>query len=683
MEQIAYEHWQCERDQHNIAWVILDRKGTRTNTLNSEVLEEFLAILQALQRDNPPVGLVIKSGKKSGFIAGADIQQFKNLETSEAAFNLIREGQMVFNHLAELPFPTLALIDGFCLGGGFELALACRYRIAVDDLKTKMGLPEVMLGIHPGWGGSIRLPRLIGGLKAMDLIVSGRTVNAKTAYRMGIVDAVISRRQSVIAVLHYLKNQPPKRKLTLLEQAGNLNQVRPLLGKWIQRKLEQKVNRSHYPAPYIALEHWISHNVENDTSFVNEAKSVTQLMLSDTARNLVRVFTLQDSLKRLSKEADDAPKHVHVLGAGVMGGDIAAWCALKGYRVTLQDNQTGAIAAALKRALILFGKQLKEPHLITAAKDRLIADSDGTAIQQADLIIEAVVEKLEVKQAVFAMLAKSAKKDALLATNTSTIPLHELSEDKSIQSRLIGLHFFNPVAKMALVEVIRGDETDPQWVEKGIRFVRSIEKLPLPVKSSPGFLVNRILMPYLMEGILLLEAGVPANLIDKAAVDFGMPMGPIELADTVGLDVCLDGAESLSRYLGGNVPNKLRLMVEQGLLGKKREQGFYTYKNNRKVVEKSDINDQFPDDGLDRLILSMLNEGVACLREKVVESIDHLDAGMIFGTGFPPFRGGPMHYIIDQGESLLLQRLKTLNERYGKRFTKDAGWSTLNLLGIG
>jgi 3-hydroxyacyl-CoA dehydrogenase/enoyl-CoA hydratase/3-hydroxybutyryl-CoA epimerase len=683
MEQIIYEHWRCERDHDNIEWLTLDRKGTRTNTLNGEVLEEFLAILQALQRDNSPMGLVVQSGKKSGFIAGADIQQFKSIETSDAAFHLIREGQMVFNHLAELPFPTVALIEGFCLGGGFELALACRYRIAVDDLKTKMGLPEVMLGIHPGWGGSIRLPRLIGGLKAMDLIVSGRTVNAKTAYKMGVVDAVVAKRQSIIAVVHYLKNQPPKRIPTLLERTSNLNQVRPLIGKWIQKKLEKKVNRSHYPAPYIALEHWISHNVESDTSFVAEAKSVTQLMLSDTARNLVRVFTLQDNLKRLSKEADDAPKHIHVLGAGVMGGDIAAWCALKGYRVTLQDNQEGAIAIALKRALILFTKQLKEPHLITAAKDRLIADSQGAAIQHADLIIEAVVEKLEVKQAVFAMLAKSAKKDALLATNTSTIPLHEFSEDKSIQSRLIGLHFFNPVAKMALVEVIQGDNIDPIWIEKGIRFVRSLEKLPLPVKSSPGFLVNRILMPYLMEGILLLEAGVPADAIDKAAVDFGMPMGPIELADTVGLDVCLDGAESLNRYLGGSMPNKLRLMVEQGLLGKKRGQGFYVYKNNQKVIEKADISYQFPEDGLDRLILSMLNEGVACLREKVVESIDHLDAGMIFGTGFPPFRGGPMHYIVDQGESFLLQRLKTLNERYGKRFTKDAGWTTLNLFGMG
>jgi len=680
MKHVSYENWRCERDKENIAWLTFDRKGTKTNTLNSAVFEELLTILQHLQKDNQPLGLVIQSGKKNGFIAGADIQQFKNLSSTDTAFQLIREGQMVFNHLAELPFPTLAVIEGFCVGGGFELALACSYRVAIDVPKTAIGLPEVNLGIHPGWGGSIRLPRLVGGLKAMDLILSGRSVDAKTAYRLGIVDSCVPKRQQMAAIMHYLKNKPMKRKPTLLERFSQLNWVRPLLGRWLEKKLAKKVNQSHYPAPYVALTQWVQNNVEDDISFMHEAKSITQLMLSDTARHLVRVFGLQEHLKSLGKSTIDPFKHIHVLGAGVMGGDIAAWCALKGYRVTLQDTNEVAMATAFKRAAILFSKKLKAPHLITAAKDRLIPDAQGAGILQADLIIEAVIEKLDVKKSVFEMLAKTAKKDALIATNTSTIPLSELSDNHALQQRLIGLHFFNPVAKMPLVEVIRSEKTDAHCVEKGMSFVRSLEKLPLPVKSSPGFLVNRILMPYLIESMLLVEAGVSANAIDAAAVEFGMPMGPIELADTVGLDVCFYGTESLSHYFGGTIPPTLRAMVESGKLGKKTGEGFYRYKNNQKVVDKVEVDYQFPSDGLDRLILCMLNEAVACLREQVVESFDDLDAGMIFGTGFPPFRGGLMSYLVDQGASLILQRLKTLRERYGERFTPDEGWKTLNIL---
>ncbi len=671
------QHWRCERDGDNIVWLTLDKKKTSTNTINMEVLEELLTILQSFQSGSQPLGLVIQSAKKNGFIAGADIEQFKTIETHDAAFNLIRQGQLVFNHLAELSFPTVALIHGFCLGGGLELALACRYRITIDDPKTKLGLPEVTLGIHPGWGGTIRLPRLIGGLKAMDLIVSGRIITAKSAYKMGVVDAVVAKRQSLLAVRHYLKNSPKERTLNFVEQISNWSISRRLLGRWIEKKLAAKVNRAHYPAPYIALEHWIEQGVENDAAFMVEAKSITQLMLSETVRNMVRVFDLKDTLKGLGREVSFNPRYVHVIGAGVMGGDIAAWCALKGFYVTLQDKNEKAIANSLSRALALFTKHLKEPHLIMAAKDRLIPDVLGNGVRRAELIIEAVVEKVEIKAAVFAVLAKEARKDALLATNTSTIPLKELSLDLDVQRRLIGLHFFNPVAKMPLVEVITGDETEPSFVDQGMAFVRLIEKLPLPVKSSPGFLVNRILMPYLMESIVLLESGIPDYAIDQAALDFGMPMGPIELADTVGLDVCLYAGESLSRYFGGSIPQKLRTLVEQGHLGRKTGQGFYQYKAGKIIKPKADPNFRVPEDVIDRLILSMINEAVACLREKIVSSPDLLDAGMIFGTGFPPFRGGPMHYVLEQGESLLLQRLNLLAQRHGKRFLADSGWASL------
>lgn len=679
MDEFFHRNWSCVRDEANIAWLVFDRQNTPVNALSSEVLEELYSILQSLQNEPLPAGLVIQSGKRSGFIAGADVQQFKDFETSDAAFNFIRQGQVVFNYLASLPFPTVALIRGFCLGGGLELALACRYRIAIDHPKTKIGLPEVQLGLHPGWGGTVRLPRLIGGLKAMELILTGKALRVKEAYKIGMVDAAVPERQGLIAARHFIQKQPSLRSATFIEKLSNLGFPRMIIGKILHRKLAHKVNKVHYPAPYIALEKWVAEGVENDNAYMSEAKSLSQLAVGETARNLVRVFYLQEKLKGLGKETAFKPEHVHVVGAGVMGGDIAAWCALKEFRVTLQDQNEQMIAIALNRALHLFQKHLKQPHLVKAAMDRLMPDPNGFGIKKADLIIEAIVEKVEAKNALFSMLEQEAKRDAIFASNTSTIPLSDLTPIVKAQRRLIGLHFFNPVHRMPLVEVIAGEDTDQTVIQKGMAFVRAIEKLPLPVKSSPGFLVNRILLPYLLESMLLLESGVPEEAIDKTAVEFGMPMGPLELADTVGLDVCLYAAKSLSQYLGGSLPVGLSKRVEQGQLGKKSGQGFYRY-NNGKAIKKG-ISDAYrlPEDILDRLVLSMLNAAVACLREQVVEDADALDAGMIFGAGFPPFRGGPMHYIAEQGESLLLQRLNLLSQRYGQRFLPDAGWTTVKL----
>ncbi len=674
MDKISYSHWHIERDEDNIAWLTFDKQDSKTNTIDLVVLEELLSVIQSLETGTKPLGLVIDSSKKNGFCAGADIQQFKNTESLETIVNLIQQGQTVFNHLANVSFPTVALIEGYCLGGGLELALACRYRIAIEDPKTKLGLPEVRLGIQPGWGGSVRLPRLIGGLKAMDLILSGRTVGAKAARKMGVVDVSVPKRQSLVAARYFVKTQPKVRTENVIEHFTNRHFVRPILGKFLLKAISAKVNRAHYPAPYAALQHWIDQGVSHDAAFIAEANSVCQLAQSETARNLIRVFDLQEKLKRLGSESPFRPEHVHVVGAGVMGGDIAAWCALKGLRVTLQDQNTVAIATALGRAKVLFKKQLKEPHLVQAAMDRLMPDIKGCGIKTADLIIEAIIEKAEAKKALFMTLASEAKKEAIFATNTSTIPLKELSEDPAVQQRIIGLHFFNPVAKMPLVEVIDTESTDLNLIQHGMRFVRAIEKIPLQVKSSPGFLVNRILMPYLLESVRLFESGIPAVAIDKAAVEFGMPMGPIELADTVGLDVCLYGAESLAHYFKVAIPTELRKRVEAGNLGKKTGQGFYQFKNGKIIRPKLPEHYRLPEDALDRLILSMMNEAVACLREGIVADADALDAGMILGTGFAPFRGGLMHYIAEQGESLLFQRLNLLAQRYGDRFLPDAGW---------
>jgi 3-hydroxyacyl-CoA dehydrogenase/enoyl-CoA hydratase/3-hydroxybutyryl-CoA epimerase len=667
-------HWRIEYDKDNIVWLIFDKEGANTNTIDMVVLDELSSIIQAIKTKKQPLGLVIQSGKKNGFCAGADVQQFMNQPSSEDIVHLIRQGQTVFNELADLPFPTVVLIQGYCMGGGLELALACRYRIAIDDPKTKFALPEVRLGINPGWGGSVRLPRLIGGLKAMDLILSGRAVNAKTAYKMGLVDASVPMRQGLVAARYFLQSQPKARTATAIERLTNQKFIRSLLGKYLQKMLASKINRVHYPAPFVALQRWVEHDVASHTAFTDEANSVCHLIENDSARNLIRVFELQEKLKRLGSEHTFKPEHIHVVGAGVMGGDIAAWCALKGIRVTLQDQNTVAIATALSRAKLLFKKQLKEPYLVQAAMDRLTPDIKGYGVKTADLIIEAIIEKVDAKKALFATLAREAKKEAIFATNTSTIPLMEFSDDIAIQKRIIGLHFFNPVPYMPLVEVVFGEVSHSECIQKGMGFVRAIDKIPLQVKSSPGFLVNRILMPYLLEGVRLLESGVPAVAIDKTMTEFGMPMGPIELADTVGLDVCLYGAESLNHYFKVSIPAELRKRVTSGHLGKKTGQGFYAFKKGKIIRPKGDPHYRAPEDTLDRLLFSMLNEAVACLREGIVADSDALDAGMIFGTGFPPFRGGLMHYIAEQGESLMRQRLNLLAQRYGERFLPDAGW---------
>ncbi len=673
MAQKEYQHWTYTLDESNILWLVLDRKNARANTLNTEVLEELSHFLNTLMGAQKPRGLVIQSGKKNGFIAGADIDPFKDLKTTEDALELICDAQAILVQLEALSFPSLALIEGFCLGGGLELALACTYRIAIEDPKTILGLPEVHLGIHPGWGGTVRLPRLIGPLKALDLILSGRTIDAKTAARMGVVDSCVPKRQAKAAVQYFMQQTPKPHTPKVIEKWLGHHYLRPWIGYYLKNRLAKKLNFIHYPAPFVALAHWVQYSVDDPHAFVVEAESVANLVISDTAKNLGRVFYLKERLKRFGKGENTQAIHVHVIGAGVMGGDIAAWCALKGFRVTLEDQQPTMIASALSRALVLFKKQLKEPHRVQAAMDRLIPDLQGYGVADADLILEAIVEKVEAKRALFAHLATKAKQDAVFASNTSTIPLAALSEDPALQKRLIGLHFFNPVAKMPLVEVIATDLSDPIVVEKGLAFVRAIDKLPLPVKSTPGFLVNRILMPYLLEAVLLLESGVPAEAIDQVALDYGMPMGPIELADTVGIDVCLYAAQSLKQEA---IPPKLQQLLAAGHLGKKTGRGFYVY-NKGNPLKKTLGAYKTPEDVRDRLILSLFNQSVACLREHVVMDADLLDAGLIFGAGFAPFRGGVMHAIAEEGPSLLVQRLKLLGQRYGKRFIPDPGWDTL------
>ena len=679
MSNKQWKNWHLETDEDEIAWLHFDRANSGTNVFSSDVFEEFFVILEQLAEKNPK-GLIIISDKENGFIAGANIEEFTQLESKEEALELIRVGQSAFAKLEALSFPTLSLINGFCLGGGLEMSLACDYRIALDDPKTRLGLPEVLLGIHPGWGGTVRLTRLIGAPAAMDLMLSGRTVNARAAKKMGIVDKITAQRHLKRAAKMLILRRPEKSKPGKLTSLASSNVARPLLAKYLRKQVAKRAPEAHYPAPYALIDLWEKYGGDEISMLREEAASVAELMTEGTAQNLVRVFLLQERLKSLGKGIDFQPQHVHVIGAGIMGGDIAAWCAFKGMTVTLQDREPKFIAPAIKRAHALFKKRLKLPHLVQAAKDSLIPDHKGLGVKNADVVIEAIIENKQAKQDLFSQIEPLLKPETILATNTSSIPLDELSETLKQPDRLVGIHFFNPVAKMQLVEIVEGNNTSQENKTKAAKFCRCIDRLPLLVKSSPGFLVNRILMPYLMEAVKLLEEGVPGQVIDKAATDFGMPMGPIFLADTVGLDICLSVAEILGAALGLDVPDRLRKKVETGELGVKSGQGFYQYQKGKQVKTKisTDSSSEQSEDIADRLILKMLNEAIACLREGVIEDKDLVDVGMIFGTGFAPFLGGPMHYMEQRGKQTIIDRLKELEGKYGNQFAADAGWKTVN-----
>lgn len=668
-----YKHWDMEKDADNIIWLAINRSDTSANTINDDVLNELNSLLQEIAKDNSAAGVVIYSSKPKGFIAGADVNAFSKFNTAEEAVDFLRKGQSVFARLEALTIPTVAMIDGFCMGGGMELALACDYRIATDDKDTRLGLPEVMLGIHPGWGGTVRLPRLIGGFDAISkVILTGAPLAAQKAKKLGMVDDVVPVRQLKRAAVYYIKNKPAKHKPRFFQTLSNWAWVRMLLSPLMRYQLAKKVKKQHYPAPYAIIDLWEKEGGHGERAYLKEVDSVEQLVSkSDTAKNLIRVFSLRERMKSFAKDSSFKAEHVHVIGAGVMGGDIAAWCALRGLKVTLQDKSYQQIAPAIGRAHTLYKKKLKQPRLIQAALDRLIPDPDGHGIARADVIIEAVFENLEVKQSIFKQLEEKAKKTAIIATNTSSIPLDEISQVMKNPERLIGIHFFNPVAKMELVEVVSSVKSSKTVVQDACAFVGQIGRLPLPVKSSPGFLINRVLMPYLMECVQLIEEGYSGAVIDNAAEDFGMFMGPVELADTVGMDVCLAVAENLTGHFGGTVPQRLRDMVKEGKLGRKTGEGFYRYKNGKPIKPKVK-SDKSGKDIANRLILRMVNESASCLREGVVADSDLLDGGMIFATGFAPFRGGPMNYAKQFGHDKLNELFAKLESKYGSRFKANS-----------
>ena len=631
------KHWQVNREDSGIVVAVLDKAGESANALSAEVMAEFGQILDQLDL-YPPAGLIVRSGKEAGFIAGADIEEFTRLDTPESGRVLVERGWTLFNRLAAVRYPTLALVNGHCLGGGLELALACRYLLAVDAPGTKMGLPEVMLGIFPGWGGMLRLPQRVGPAAALDLMLTGRTVDAKKAKKAGLADDCVPPRVMEMAARQLLMSGQPRRPLPLLQRILN-GPLKGVVARGARKQVAKKARPEHYPAPYAIIDLWEKHG----GNALDAPEIIDRIIHSPTAKNLVRVFFLQERLKSFGKTSDFKAQRVHVIGAGVMGGDIAAWCALRGLTVSLQDQTPERIAPAIKRAHALFTKRLRDPLRIRDAFDRLIPDPNGDGVAHADVVIEAIFENVEAKHALFKSLEPRMKPGAVLATNTSSLRLEDLRTVLAKPECLVGIHFFNPVAMMPLVEVVEAEGADPAAVQAACAFVKQIDKLPLPVKSAPGFLVNAVLAPYMLAAMRAVDDGIAPETVDKAMLDFGMPMGPIELIDTVGLDIAMAAGQQLAD--GAEAPRCLSERVGKKQLGKKSGHGFYDWSSGR--ASKSPAGT--PPVGLgEKLAKFLVDRTERLVADGIVADADLADAGVIFGTGFAPFTGGPLHYLEDR-----------------------------------
>lgn len=642
----ALKDWRYEIDIEKIAWAVFDRADESVNSLGQRPLEELGEIVRRAEEaaaKGEIVGLIIMSGKKRGFIVGADIREFEQLDTEAKVIEAVSSVNAVLDRLEALKVPAICAIHGNCLGGGLELALACHYRIATRDDSTRVGFPEVKLGIFPGFNGTARSIRAAGGVAAMQAMLTGRMIRAGAARGMGLIDELVPswhrlRWAARRAVLRKRKSKPASAAKRMMGAWP----VRGTVVKKMRTETAKKVSAAHYPAPFKLIDLFEQHG--NDFAAMKRAETpaFAPLMVSDTSRNLRRVFMLSEEMKaQAPKDLDFKPLRVHVIGAGVMGADIAGWCVASGMQVSLQDLSAEAIEKGIKAQGKLFKRKFRSKAERAAAEARLIADPNGERVGRADVVIEAIVEKLEVKQSLFRDLEAKLKPGAVMATNTSSIMIEDIAAGLSDPGRLIGIHFFNPVAQMPLVEVIHGTGSRDEDVQKGCAFVTAISKFPLIVKSVPGFLVNRVLAPYMFEAFQRLEKGGDMNRIDAAAKAFGMPMGPIELADTVGLDVCAHVGEILKGSADGT---KLGDMVKRGDLGKKSGRGFYAWKDGKPVRSETTFASSELDALGRELVQPLIDEAQKCRDEGVVASGDMVDAGVIFGTGFAPFRGGPLHY---------------------------------------
>ncbi|PAW86377.1 MAG: hypothetical protein B9S33_08145 [Pedosphaera sp. Tous-C6FEB] len=700
-----------------IAVLTFDRPDSAANIFDRATLEELNAHLDAIERDSTLRGLVLTSAKPGIFIAGADLHSL-----STAPMNALRDivefGQRVFSRLAALPLPTAAAIHGAALGGGFEVCLACDFRFATPDKATKLGLPEVQLGILPAWGGSTRLPRLIGLPKALDLILAGKTVVAKQALKLGLVDDLVPHESLLAVALAKVAKagRKPHRAVPLAVKATNNVVAGNLISMLTQPKLFKKT-RGHYPAVLKALEVvTLGVGRSEERALQLEADAICQLAQTEAAKNLIRLFFLQERAKKVTftdasrsgaavpaagspavvptaavtgRDAQltkaggtPAPLHATVIGAGVMGGGIAQWLAARGVSVLLRDINADAVARGMAGVAKLFADGTKRrtftPVEARAAMDRISPVVELPSLRRCDVIIEAAVEKMDLKKDIFHKLEQLAGPDTILATNTSALSVTELANCLCAPERVVGIHFFNPVHRMQLIEVIHTPRTDAEVVRRALRFVQQMGKLPVLVKDSPGFVVNRVLMPYLVEAARLFEAGAEVAELDEAMLDFGMPMGPLRLVDEVGTDVSLHVAETLASHYHRRmaVPEVLTKLVKGGHLGRKTGEGFYLHEG-KEASPNEDASRFVKDDSaanLDRtdltlrMVLLMVNEAARCVEEGIVSGPEDVDFAMIMGAGFAPFRGGPLRHADTLGLANVVRAMNELVDDGETRF---------------
>jgi 3-hydroxyacyl-CoA dehydrogenase/enoyl-CoA hydratase/3-hydroxybutyryl-CoA epimerase len=663
--------WSSATTEDGIVWLVLDHGESSLNTVSREVIEGLSGELDKLENDKPRA-IVIRSGKPAGFAAGADISGFDKMG-DEGAVNLLRQGHAVLDRLVAMDCPTICIVHGAALGAGFEIALACDWRIAVDG--ASFGFPEVQLGLHPGLGGTFRLPALIDPTEAMTMMLTGKTAHTSKAKKLGIADVVTEERHIRAAVAAAADGKIDRDGPGLKARAFGYETARNLAARQMRSQTEKKAPKAHYPAPHALIDLWEAHGDDAVTMQKAEIESFARLLDTETSKNLRRVFFLRQALKDGAR-GEDGITHVHVIGAGAMGAEIAAWAAIKDKIVTLGDLDLDTLGKAIKKAQDICKDKHLDSRETRDALDRLMPDPKGYGIPRADLVIEAGPESLDLKGKIYAGLKGRMKDGAILASNTSSLKLAELRDATPNPAQFAGLHFFNPVSKMQLVEIVHHDATNDAVISRLAAFCGNIDRLPVRITDYPGFLVNRALTPYLMEAMVLMDEGVSKEVIDAAAIRFGMPLGPVALSDQVGLDICLHVAESLKDNLDKPMPDisaRLRDKVAAGETGKKAGQGFYDWSNG---TPRPDA-EGGPEDLTDRLILPMLDACVECLRKGVVRDADAVDGAMIFATGFPPFRGGPMHDARTRGHGAIRARLLELEAQHGPRFAPDPGWKDL------
>jgi 3-hydroxyacyl-CoA dehydrogenase/enoyl-CoA hydratase/3-hydroxybutyryl-CoA epimerase len=687
----VFKHFQLERDVRNVVVIAIDIQGSPVNIFADDVVQELIEIVNLLERETPKA-VVFKSNKATGFLAGADVKRIQRIPTEEEARTVQSVGQQLFDRIEKLPCPTIAAIHGVCLGGGLEFALSCKYRVAKNDSQTKIGLPEILLGLIPGWGGTLRLPKLVGLRQALRMILEGSSISASKAAAIGLVDLATGAESFESELKQFiddrLNGRPTHRKSrgivgALLEGTGP---GRNIVFSMTRKKLGSRGR--DYPAVPAALRA-ISTGLKSghEAGLAAERAEFPPLLFGPVSRNLIDLFFKREQARKPSTwvSSDRAPRKVRkaaVVGAGTMGAGIAQLLAFNGIQVMLKDINDQIASAGLKKVETLTSEAAAKGIVSRAEAEAVLknvtATSEWGPLTDADLVIEAVIEREDVKREVFRQLADKLGPNAVLASNTSALSVSRLAQGIANPGRVAGLHFFNPVHKMQLVEVIRGQTTDDDAIATLVELVRKLGKVPIVAADSPGFLVNRILFPYLDEAVRLSE-DTPTEVVDREAVRFGLPMGPLELLDQIGIDVAADVALTIGKMRGetGPTPERLSSMAKEGSTGQKSGRGFYLYKNGKKGKSTHWLptapSIPLPTDAagltaIQRLLIyPMINEAAKCL-DGVVSEAWAVDLGMVLGTGFAPFRGGPLHVADAIGLPSLVSGLEELSKTYGSRF---------------